>query len=52
MPLYARGADANMIAACVKRRDAYTDAQGRKFGRGAYLDETEIFAVMSGTGCR
>jgi alkaline phosphatase len=51
VPIYARGAGANMVTACAKRRDAYTDAQGRKFGRGNYLDETEIFAIISGTGC-
>jgi alkaline phosphatase len=51
VPLYARGVQANMITACAKRRDAYTDAQGRKFGRGNYLDETEIYAVMTGAGC-
>jgi alkaline phosphatase len=51
VPIYARGPGANGITACAKRRDAYTDPQGRKFGRGAYLDETEIFAVMTGTGC-
>jgi alkaline phosphatase len=52
VPLYARGSDAEKLAACAKRSDAYTDAQGRKFGRGAYLDETDIFAIMSGAGCR
>ena len=52
VPVFARGAGANMITLCAKRRDAYTDPQGRKFGRGAYLDETEIFAVMTGTSCR
>jgi alkaline phosphatase len=51
VPLYARGPGAAMITACAKRRDAYTDAQGRKFGRGTYLDETEIYAVMTGAGC-
>jgi alkaline phosphatase len=51
VPIYARGPGANGITACAKRRDAYTDPQGRKFGRGAYLDETEIFAVMTGAGC-
>jgi alkaline phosphatase len=51
VPLYARGAGANMFTTCANRRDAYTDAHGRKFGRGAYLDETQIFAVMAGAGC-
>ena len=51
VPLFARGADAAMFKSCAKRTDAYTDAQGRKFGRGAYLDQTEVFAIMS-TGNR
>ena len=51
VPLYARGAGADLFGPCAKRRDAYTDAQGRSFGRGTYLDQTEIFAVMTGAGC-
>jgi len=51
VPLFARGAGANLIAGCAKRTDAYTDAQGRRFGRGTYMDDTEIFAVMTGEGC-
>jgi len=52
VPLYARGANAALFAACAKRDDTYADDMGRRFGRGAYLDETEIFAVMTGMGCR
>jgi hypothetical protein len=52
VPLFARGPGATLFAACAKRNDTYTDGQGRHFGRGAYLDETEIFAVMTGAGCR
>jgi alkaline phosphatase len=52
VPVFARGPNANLITGCAKRNDAYTDAQGRRFGRGAYMDQTEIFAVMTGTGCR
>jgi alkaline phosphatase len=52
VPLFARGANANLIAGCAKRNDTYTDGQGRRFGSGAYLDQTEIFAVMTGAGCR
>lgn len=51
VPLYARGADAAMFKSCAKKSDAYTDAQGRKFGRGAYLDQIQVFAIMS-TGNR
>jgi alkaline phosphatase len=50
VPLYARGPGANMFPACANQRDAFTDKDGRSFGRGAYLDQTEIFAVMSGNG--
>jgi alkaline phosphatase len=52
VPLFTRGAGAALFAGCAKRNDNYTDAQGRHFGRGAYLDETEIFAAMTGAGCR
>jgi alkaline phosphatase len=51
VPLYARGLGANLFTPCAKRSDAYTDGQGRKFGRGTYLDQTEIVAVMAGVGC-
>jgi alkaline phosphatase len=52
VPIFARGPNANLITGCAKRNDAYTDAQGRRFGRGAYMDQTEIFSVMTGAGCR
>ena len=52
VPIYARGAGAQLLLTCAKRQDTYTDAQGRKFGRGAYLDQTEIFSVMMGRGCQ
>jgi alkaline phosphatase len=51
VPLYARGRGANMFLACANQRDAFTDSSGRTFGRGAYLDQTEIFAVLSGGRC-
>jgi len=52
VPVYGRGAGAPLLLTCAKRQDTYTDAQGRKFGRGAYLDQTEIFSVMMGRGCQ
>ena len=52
VPIFARGWNANLITGCAKRNDAYTDAQGRRFGRGAYMDQTEIFSVLTGAGCR
>jgi alkaline phosphatase len=52
VPIFARGPNANLLTACAKRNDAYTDAQGRRFGRGAYMDQTEIFSVLTGAGCR
>jgi len=50
IPLYARGPGANLFPICANQRDSFTDSSGRTFGRGAYLDQTEIFAVMSATG--
>jgi len=52
VPLYARGPNANLFTACATRNDSYIDAQGHKYGRGAYLDQTEIFRVLTGEGCR
>jgi alkaline phosphatase len=51
VPLYARGPGAAMVRACANQQDTYTDRNGRSFGRGAYLDQTEIFTVMSGGRC-
>jgi alkaline phosphatase len=51
VPLYARGPGAENIAACADQRDSFTDSKGRTFGRGAYLDQTEIFAILSGGRC-
>lgn len=51
VPLYARGLGAEAFLTCANQRDTFTDRDGRTFGRGAYLDQTEIFAVMSGGRC-
>ena len=50
VPLYARGLGASLFLTCANQRDAFTDRNGRSFGRGAYLDQTEIFAVMTANG--
>jgi alkaline phosphatase len=50
VPLYARGPGAAMFVACADQRDSFTDRAGRMFGRGMYLDQTEIFAVLSAAG--
>lgn len=50
VPLYAHGPGANLFLTCANQRDLFTDSSGRTFGRGAYLDQTEIFAVMSANG--
>ena len=39
VPLFARGPRAEMFASCATRRDSYTDAKGRTFGRGLYIDQ-------------
>lgn len=51
VPLYARGSGADRFLTCAKGRDSFTDREGRSFGRGSYLDQTDIFTVMSGSGC-
>jgi alkaline phosphatase len=50
VPLYARGLGANLFLICANQRDVFMDRNGRSFGRGAYLDQTEIFAVMTANG--
>jgi alkaline phosphatase len=51
VPLFARGPGAEMFARCADQRDSFTDSEGRTFGRGMYLDQTEIFAVLTGARC-
>jgi alkaline phosphatase len=51
LPLYARGLGANQFAACANQQDAFTDRSGRAFGHGPYIDQTEIFAVISRGRC-
>jgi alkaline phosphatase len=51
VPLFARGPRADMFASCASRQDSYTDAKGRKFGRGPYIDQTQMFAIMDKDRC-
>jgi alkaline phosphatase len=46
VPLYAYGKGADAVVALATKTDAYTDAQGRSFGFGAYVDQTELGAVL------
>jgi alkaline phosphatase len=48
VPLYARGFGAEIVKACATETDAVTDAMGRRFGRGAYMDQTQILQLMLG----
>jgi alkaline phosphatase len=51
VPVIARGSGANLFLAAATRTDTHTDAQGRDFGRGPYLDQPEIFnVVLKATG--
>ena len=49
VPLYAYGKGAAQIVALANKTDAYTDAQGRKWGHGKYLDQTELGALLKAT---
>ena len=49
VPLYAYGKGAAQIVAAATKTDAYTDAQGRKFGYGKYLDQTELGEILKAT---
>jgi alkaline phosphatase len=51
VPLFARGPRAAMFASCATRRDSFTDAKGRTFGRGLYIDQTQIFAILDQDRC-
>lgn len=48
VPLFARGMGAATVRTCAARTDAHTDAMGRRFGRGAYMDQTQILPLMLG----
>ncbi len=49
VPIYAYGRGAAQVTALARSVDSYTDAQGRKFGHGAYLDQTELGALLKAT---
>ncbi len=49
VPLYAYGKGASQVVALANKVDAYTDAQGRKFGYGRYLDQTDLGALLKAT---
>ncbi len=49
VPLYAYGKGAANVVALANKTDAYTDAQGRKFGYGKYLDQTDLGALLKAT---
>ena len=48
VPLFARGAGSDLIAQYADQFDTYTDAQGRTFGFGNYLDQSELFQIFNG----
>lgn len=52
VPVYARGPRAGMVASCAGKEDTYTDKEGRKFGRGRYIDQTQIFAILDKGACQ
>ena len=51
VPLFARGPRADMFASCASKQDSFTDAKGRKFGRGLYIDQTQMFAILDKDRC-
>jgi alkaline phosphatase len=48
VPLFARGQGAEMVRTCATGDDSYVDSAGRRFGRGAYLDQTQLLGIMLG----
>ena len=49
VPLFAYGKGAAQVVALATSVDAYTDAQGRKFGHGKYVDQTVLGSVLKAT---
>ena len=52
VPLYAWGKGASQIVNLATDVDSYTDAQGRKFGHGRYLDQTRLGAALKATAAQ
>ncbi len=46
VPLFAYGKGAAQVVALASHTDAYTDAQGRQWGHGQYVDQAELGAVL------
>ncbi len=46
VPLFAIGVGANDLFSLADYLDAYTDAQGRSFGRGLALDQTDVGSFL------
>lgn len=49
VPLYAYGKGADAIVALPSQIDTYTDSQGRTFGHGAYIEQTQLGAALKAT---
>ena len=49
VPLYAYGKGAAQVVALANKTDSYTDGNGRTFGHGKYLDQTELGALLKAT---
>ena len=49
VPLYAYGKGADAIVALPSQIDTYTDGQGRTFGHGKYVEQTQIGAALKAT---
>lgn len=52
VPLYAYGKGAASVTALATKLDAYTDAQGRNWGYGLYVDQTELGEVLKATAAQ
>lgn len=52
VPLFAYGQGAAAVASLASHVDSYTDGQGRKFGHGLYVDQTELGAVLKATAAQ
>lgn len=52
VPLFAYGQGAEAVKSLASHLDSYTDAQGRTYGHGLFVDQTELGAVLKATAAQ
>jgi alkaline phosphatase len=52
VPLFAYGQGAKALMSLASKVDSYTDASGKTWGHGLYVDQTELGAVLKATAAQ